>query len=385
MFLSPYSFSFYLRKRNQIGKIMSKYPPVHYSDYLKVDQILSAQSPKSDEYGKHAHDEMLFIIIHQVYELWFKQILHEMDSVIEMFKNETVDEINIGIAVSRLDRIVEIQKVLIDQIKILETMTPLDFLDFRNFLIPASGFQSFQFRLIENKMGLKPDQRLDYNQHPYHTRFPKDQQEILLNLEKENSLFQLVEKWLERTPFLDFRSFNFMKVYKESVQKMLESDKEIIETNPVFMEDEKKMQLQMLSLTHENFNSVFDETIHNQLMKDGQRRLSYKATVAALFINLYRDEPILHLPYKLLSTLVEIDENFNLWRYRHSLMVLRMIGKKIGTGGSSGHHYLKSTAEKYKIFDDLFNLSTFLIPRTELPKLSSELKEMLGFYYSFKG
>ena len=212
---------------------MSQYPPVHYADYLKVDHLLSAQSPKSDEYGKHAHDEMLFIIIHQVYELWFKQILHEMDSVTGMFKNEKVDEVNIGIAVSRLDRIVEIQKVLIDQIKVLETMTPLDFLDFRNFLIPASGFQSFQFRLIENKMGLKPDQRLDYNKHPYHTRFAKDQQEILLNLEKENSLFELVEKWLERTPFLDLHEFNFMKVYRDAVTRMMESDKEIIQSNPV--------------------------------------------------------------------------------------------------------------------------------------------------------
>ena len=363
---------------------MSQYPPVHYADYLKVDHLLSAQSPKSDEYGKHAHDEMLFIIIHQVYELWFKQILHEMDSVTGMFKNEKVDEVNIGIAVSRLDRIVEIQKVLIDQIKVLETMTPLDFLDFRNFLIPASGFQSFQFRLIENKMGLKPDQRLDYNKHPYHTRFAKDQQEILLNLEKENSLFELVEKWLERTPFLDLHEFNFMKVYRDAVTRMMESDKEIIQSNPVLADDEKKMQLQMLTGTEENFNSIFDSKIHDQLIKDGQRRLSYKATLAALFINLYRDEPILHLPFKLLSTLVEIDENFNLWRYRHSLMVLRMIGRKIGTGGSSGHQYLKATAEKYKIFDDLFNLSTFLIPRTELPGLPNELKKMLGFYYSFR-
>ena len=144
------------------------------------------------------------------------------------------------------------------------------------------------------------------------------------------------------------------------------------------------MQLQMLTGTEENFNSIFDSKIHDQLIKDGQRRLSYKATLAALFINLYRDEPILHLPFKLLSTLVEIDENFNLWRYRHSLMVLRMIGRKIGTGGSSGHQYLKATAEKYKIFDDLFNLSTFLIPRTELPGLPNELKKMLGFYYSFR-
>ena len=363
---------------------MPIYPPVHYTDYLKINDLLNCQSPKSDEYNQHAHDEMLFIIIHQVYELWFKQILHEFDSVIDMFHRETVDENNIGIAVSRLDRVIEIQKILVDQIKVLETMTPLDFLDFRNFLVPASGFQSYQFRLIENKMGLKPDQRLDYNKHPYHTRFPENQQKELKKLEEQNSLFQLVERWLERTPFLELHDFKFLEDYKRSVNRMLDSDREIILNNPILSEDEKKIQLEMLDGTYQNFNSIFDETEHNKLIQSGHRRLSYRATLAALFINLYRDHPILHLPFKLLSTLVEIDENFNLWRYRHSLMVLRMIGKKIGTGGSSGHQYLKQTAEKYKIFDDLFNLSTFLIPRHELPPLPESLTKSLAFYYSYR-
>src|SRR5215470_4039776 len=130
------------------------FPPVDYAEYLKLDRLLSSQEPKSAAYGRPAHDEMLFIVVHQAYELWFKQILHELDSVLALFRADSVDERSIGTAVSRLDRIVEIQKLLVDQLRVLETMTPLDFLDFRDMLVPASGFESVQFRLIENKLGL---------------------------------------------------------------------------------------------------------------------------------------------------------------------------------------------------------------------------------------
>ena len=105
---------------------------------------------------------MLFIIIHQVYELWFKQIIFEIDSILEALDREKIDESHVGIVVSRLERIIEIQHLLIDQIKVLETMTPMDFLDFRDLLTPASGFQSVQFRLIENKIGLQKHQRHSY-------------------------------------------------------------------------------------------------------------------------------------------------------------------------------------------------------------------------------
>jgi len=110
--------------------------------------------------------------------------------------------------------------------------------------------------------------------------------------------------------------------------------------------------------------------------------MSYKATLAALLINLYRDEPILHNPFNLLQCLVEIDEQLTTWRYRHTQMVLRMLGKKIGTGGSSGYDYLHATAVKHHVFADLHNISTLLIPRSELPELPTELKQNLGFHFS---
>ena len=103
--------------------------------------------------------------------------------------------------------------------------------------------------------------------------------------------------------------------------------------------------------------------------REGRRRLSHRATRAALFIHLYRDQPILHLPFRFLTLLVDVDELLATWRYRHALMVHRMIGTKIGTGGSSGHRYLLATVERNKVFTDLYDLSTFLISRSALPPL----------------
>ncbi|HNO11838.1 MAG TPA: tryptophan 2,3-dioxygenase family protein, partial [bacterium] len=143
-------------------------------------------------------------------------------------------------------------------------------------------------------------------------------------------------------------------------------------------------QLKQLDLTRINFDALFDENKHNQLMKEGVRTISYRATQAALLICLYRDQPILHQPFRLITLLVDIDEMFTTWRYRHALMVHRMIGTKIGTGGSSGHQYLKGTSDQHKIFSDFFNLSTFLIPRSSLPKLPGDVERNLGFVYSQK-
>jgi tryptophan 2,3-dioxygenase len=304
--------------------------------------------------------------------------------VVELFEKEYIDERNIGIATARLSRITEIQKLLIDQLRVLETMTPLDFLEFRQFLMPASGFQSVQFRLLENLLGVEPEQRLLYNKEAYYSHVSPAHGRLLQQSEKRTSLFQLLERWLERTPFLDFEGFNFWKEYRSAVEKILHRDRETILTHSLSTPEEKQKQLQELDANDESFAALFDETKHRDLIAKGRRRLSYQATQAALLIHLYRDEPILHQPFRLLMVLVDIDELLTTWRYRHALMAHRMIGNKIGTGGSTGYHYLRATVEKYKVFTDLFDLSTFLIPRSELPELPEEIKRNLGFYYSVK-
>jgi tryptophan 2,3-dioxygenase len=356
--------------------------PVDYGEYLQLEKLLGSQAPKSAQAGTPAHDEMLFIVVHQAYELWFKQILHELRSVMDLFRHDSVDERSVGVAVHRLERVVEIQKLLIDQLRVLETMTPLDFLEFRDLLVPASGFQSVQFRLLENRLGLRRGLRAPLERSPAPARVPEAMRAGLAASESEPSLFDLVERWLERTPFLELPGFAFWEQYGKAVARMLEADGATIAANPTLSAADRDAQLRELERTRESFAGVLDQAVHEKLRAAGERRLSHRATRAALFIHLYRDQPILHLPFRLLRTLVDVDELLSTWRYRHALMVHRMIGTKIGTGGSAGHHYLLATVERNKIFTDLFNLSTFLISRSALPTLPPDLERRLGFRFS---
>ena len=362
---------------------VEKYSTIHYRNYLGLDKILNAQELRSAQLEENpAHEEMLFIIVHQVYELWFKQIIHELESVLALFDQEKVDEKNIGTSIHRLERVIEIQKLLNAQIRVMETMTPLDFLDFRNYLFPASGFQSLQFRMVENLLGLPEEGRLTYNGCPYFSVFSEENQQKLKEISTKNSLFDAMEHWLERTPFLQVGEFNFLEQYKVAVSKMIEKEEKAIKSSPYLNMHEMEMRLKMLGNTGTYFQSVLDEKKHKDLVEKGALRMSYKATMAALLINLYRDEPLLHLPFKLLTCFIEIDDSLTTWRYRHAQMVQRMLGNKIGTGGSSGFAYLNETAVKHPIFKDLHNISTLLIPRTELPELPEQIKRELGFYYS---
>ncbi|MGB3798694.1 MAG: tryptophan 2,3-dioxygenase family protein [Lewinella sp.] len=357
-----------------------KYTTIHYHNYLELDTLLSLQKERSKAGGESAHDETLFIIMHQVCELWFKQILTELDSVLLMFREEQVREDNIHTVLLRLRRVNVIIDLLIEQVKVMETMTPLDFLDFRDYLFPASGFQSVQFRLVETMLGLREEDRLTYHGKSYKTVFTEEQQERLDAVEQGGSLFELVEQWLERTPFLQFGDFDFLSNYKDAVERMIERDQQHIRDSEL-SENMKEMRLRVLGDTTTYFRHVLDKEEHERMVEQGEARISYEATIAALLINLYRDQPILNIPFQLLTELTIIDEALTTWRYRHAQMVMRMIGNKIGTGGSSGHSYLAQTAERHKIFRDLHNISSLLIPRSALPELPEELARGLGFYY----
>jgi len=354
--------------------------PLYYADYIQLDKLLGSQQMQSALHGRPAHDEMLFIIVHQAYELWFKQILWELDAVLATFRGSLVPEEEVGQAVLRCGRIVEIQRVLIQQIDVLETMTPLDFLDFRDELIPASGFQSVQFRLIENKLGMRRRDRLQIHDAPYTARFTEADAARVEAAEKEPSLFDLVEGWLERTPFLNFGDFDFWREYRRGVDAMLASDRASIRSNPTLTEEEKAIQLAGVEATAARFAEVFEPGSGEPVAGPG-RHLSRRALQAALLINLYRDEPILHLPFRLLALLSDIERNFTTWRQRHAQMVMRMIGTRIGTGGSSGHEYLDRTAERHRVFADLSALSSFFIPRSALPRLPAEVRSRMGFNF----
>ena len=355
--------------------------PLYYADYIQLDRLLDCQRLESARRGRPAHDEMLFVIVHQTYELWFKQILWELDAVLAIFRSAAVPEEDVGRAVSHFGRIVEIQRVLIQQIDVLETMTPLDFLDFRDHLIPASGVQSLQFRLVENKLGVRREDRLQLNDAPYTSRFRKEDRARLEGSEKETSLFDLLQGWLERTPFLAFGRFDFWREYRKAVDAMLSTDRDSIRRNPTLTREEKSTQLAGLEATARRFDEISGPSARETKASAPGRHFSRRALQAALLINLYRDEPILHLPFRLLSLVTDVDRNFTTWRQRHAQMALRMIGTRIGTGGTSGSEYLGRAAERHKVFGDLVGLSSFFIPRSKLPRLPAAVKGTMGFTF----
>jgi tryptophan 2,3-dioxygenase len=355
--------------------------PLYYADYIRLDRLLDSQRLESARRGHPAHDEMLFIIVHQAFELWFKLILWELDAVLASFGGDSVPEEEVGRAVLRFGRIAEIQRVLIQQIDVLETMTPLDFLDFRDDLIPASGLQSAQFRLIENKMGLRRRDRVQLNDAPYTSRFRDEDRARLEASETEPSLFDLLERWLERTPFLHFGDFDFWREYGRAVEAMLERDRQAVRSNPTLTGEEKATQLSGIDATARRFEDAFGESAGRASKEAPGRRFSRRALQAALLIHLYRDEPILHLPFRLLELVAEVERNFTTWRRRHAQMALRMIGGRIGTGGTSGHEYLDRAAERHQIFGDLVGLSSYFIPRSALPRLPEEVRGTMGFRF----
>lgn len=188
-----------------------------------------------------------------------------------------------------------------------------------------------------------------------------------------------MDRWLARTPFLRFGDYDFWTAYRAAVSEMLERDRSIIEHNPNIDDVTRAEELSAHDDTIEAFAALFDRERHAELVARGHRHLSYDAFHAALLITLYRDEPIFHLPFQLLLTLTDIDEGFTAWRYRHALLVQRMIGDKVGTGGTSGHVYLQKAAERHRAFGDLFALPTFCIPRSALPQLPAAVRRQLGF------
>jgi len=258
--------------------------------------------------------------------------------------------------VHRLSRIAVILRVLVHQVDILETMTPMDFLDFRDMLRPASGFQRWQFKELEAKLGLKFQQR--HAQEYYISKLQKEHIDIIKKAESERSLLELLNVWLERMPLAPPADAQTVKesFWNDYRNRYRDSLDEVEKNNLV------------------SFDEIFFETGNQQ-----SRSLSAKACRAALFIMLYRGYPLLQLPFQLLNALLEIDEQLSSWRYRHMNMVHRMIGTRIGTGGSSGKDYLKSAADKHYIFKEIAQLNSFLIERRKLPALAPELEKRLGF------
>lgn len=255
--------------------------PVTYSSYLKLEELLSLQQPVSK--GPE-HDETLFVVIHQVYELWFKQLLHEFDYLSKnLVANKTTPSLH------TLKRILTVLKTMVAQIDILETMTPLDFLSFRDRLESGSGFQSCQFRELEFVLGIKS--------------------------KKARERFSEGSTWRKR---LDMR-FTQPTIWDAFLHYLAANDYGVAKS---------------------------------QLTRDVTKPIEADAGVQELLIDVYRNDAT---TTQVCERLIDFDEGFQEWRYRHVKMVQRTIGTRSGTGGSSGAEYLITTLFK-PIFPDLWDI-----------------------------
>jgi tryptophan 2,3-dioxygenase len=257
-----------------------------YGDYLHLDTLLNAQHPLSD-----AHDELLFITIHQVKELWMKLMNHELDTAIAEIRADQLRP-----AFKCLARISRIQQQLIQAWDVLSTMTPADYLSFRPVLGQSSGFQSWQYRLLEFKLGLKNEAMMRPHAH---------RPETMAALE---------------------RALSSPSVYDEALRLLARRGLPIPD---------------------------------DVLAADVRQRHVPDARVEAVWATIYRNSEQYFDLYELAEELVDLEDAFQTWRFRHMKTVERIIGMRPGTGGSAGVSYLKSVLD-LTLFPELWSVRTAL-------------------------
>ncbi len=352
---------------------------LYYGSYLQLDKILNAQELESAKHGVHAHDEMLFIVVHQAFELWFKQVLFEVGDVVAILERDYVPEAEVGKCLERVQRVNRILNMLPEQFSILETMTPRGFMEFRDYLNPASGFQSWQFRLFEIAFGVDESKRLHLDKKGFISRLAEEHQQEVRDAQLRSSLFSVVERWLEKMPFMETNRYAFWDEYRSAAAAIFEHDRhELHKVESLTSEQIERQERQIASL-ETSFNALFDEERFNELRANGEKRLSQRATLAALFISVYAQYPLLQTPYRLLDAILEMDKLASIFRFRHTAMVTRMIGQRTGTGGSSGADYLMKTVTQHRVFTDIAALSSYLLPPSRVPVLPDDIVKKLQF------
>jgi tryptophan 2,3-dioxygenase len=342
-----------------------------YWDYLSLDRLLTLQEGLG---GAVSPDELHFIIVHQAYELWFKLVLSQLRLARDNLAAPHLPEERVPFVVHHLGRVNEILRLCVEQFRVMETLPPQDFLDFREKLTPASGFQSFQMREVEMILGLADDQRVPYGnvQALAHIRSFGDATPAALlararieAASQETTLRDALVRWLARTPiqgsspddaaddaavdgFIDAylaRSAAHQRAGVDALARVLgESERARIA---------ERVEVGLAATT-------------TFLRQDD--RTTRRARAGLLFIESYRELPLLAWPRLLLDTVVELEEQLILFRHRHARMVERTIGRRVGTGGSSGVEYLDKTTAA-RIFPELWAVRTALLPREQLPAL----------------
>ncbi len=355
-----------------------KAPPTYW-DYLALDRLLHLQNGLDADDSALLSDELHFIVVHQVFELWFKLVLSEVRHARNRLGEPTVPEETVPAVVHHLRRVNTIFELAIQQFRVMETLTPQDFLAFRDKLVPASGFQSYQMREIELVLGLSDAQR--------QTEGGGDPLEPIRRLStqspgggaawaaierarSEPSLRATLHAWLYRTPIDgshpgdagdDAVVDEFLTQYLAAQAALHARQAGQFGAGQGVGAAEIAHRLQQAEEGTRQFLFALD-------VDEDIRRPTRRTRAGLLFIESYRELPLLAWPRLLIDTIVELEEQMVLWRTRHARMVERTIGRRMGTGGSSGVDYLDATA-RYRIFTELWEVRTVLLPREALPPL----------------
>tara|TARA_B100000989_G_scaffold170070_1_gene127307 strand:+ start:17372 stop:18454 length:1083 start_codon:yes stop_codon:yes gene_type:complete len=334
-----------------------------YGNYLKLEDLLSLQGGYNEDKSSLSNHEMHFIVVHQAFELWFKQVNIELECAISLLDTEEVEEKQIPVVVSHLERCSEIFRLLASQWKVMETLSPQDFLAFRDRLGTSSGFESWQLRSIETLLGLKSEQRIGGMDPMEHNRKlhseGKLSDSVMDNLNRISSgpsLNDVLMRWLSRTPVNGFSGNE--KVMREFVENHLSSMKKHGE----------EVISHIVKIGHGNEDKVRPRinagiaSARDFLLPNNE--VSF-ARAGLLFIESYRELPLLSWPRRMIDSVVDMEEAMLLFRSHHVRMVERMIGRRMGTGGSSGVDYLDKTLS-YRIFTDLWAVRTMLVKRDSI-------------------
>ena len=361
----------------------------NYWDYIRVEDLLGLQSGLDGREEELSNDEVLFITVHQVFELWFKLIHRESTSLRNFFHQEVVEDQAMSNAVRSIRRVVTILRQCVAHFEVMETLTTRSYLGFRDKLMPASGFQSAQMRQIEILLGLDDDERIDLAPGESYVKALSDHEgkesvatrRVLRQKEDGPSLYAAVEEWLFRTPIdgvgpdapdAEAVLQRFIDAYASAHSEQVDDTLRLALARQRGDADNARLEER-----YDGERQALRAFLNPPESEGGARRKRVRA--AALFILSYRELPLLAWPRDVLDGLIELEQVFILFRQRHARMVERVIGRRTGTGASSGVDYLDRTAQSYRIFKDLWAVRTYQIPLRANPLL--ENPGFYGFHY----
>jgi tryptophan 2,3-dioxygenase len=364
--------------------------PTAYWDYIKVEELVSLQGGLEASDAGLSNDEVMFITIHQIDELWMKLALRELISVRDLFKQERVPEQSLASAVRGLRRMALLFELIGNHFPLMETMTTRDYLAFRDKLSPASGFQSAQLREIEILMGLADEQRIPLGHEGTYMRalLAPDGSEspasrrVARRREDRPTLKDALEAWLYRTPIQgstpdqpgdDEVVRRFVDAYCEAQAKEVDLATALAVHDALTERDVERLR-ERYAKEKAGARAFLEATDQPE---QARRRVG-RVRAALVFIESYRELPLLAFPREVIDAIVALEQSFVIFRQRHARMVERVIGRRVGTGGSAGVDYLDQTALRYRIFHDVWATRTLLVRRDALPPVERAEAYALG-------